>query len=120
MDTNQRQVILAVVAVGLVSAALWVWRQTADNPDTPPAPAQAAAPPPAAPFSPTSSGVAASDSAAPAPAPAPPAQPQTERAPAPDVGQSAVTAPAEQPNVDSPEPAERKFARGAHRQSEQN
>ena len=115
---NQRQVILAVVAVGLVSAALWVWHQSADDSDTTPAPAQAAAPTLAAPFSPTSSRVAASDPAAPAPAPV--AQPQAEPAPAPIVSQSAVTAPAEPPNVDTPEPAERKFARGAHRQTEQN
>jgi hypothetical protein len=113
---NRRQVILTVVAVGLVSAALWAWHQGSNNPDA--TPAHAAAPTPANPFSPSSSArVAASDAAPPAPA----APPQTQAAPAaPDVSQSTVSAPVAPPNVDTPEPAEQKFARGAHRQSEQN
>jgi hypothetical protein len=113
---NQRQVILTVVAVGLVSAALWAWHQSSNNPDAPPA--HAAAPTPANPFSPSSGRVAAARDAA-APAPAAPPQPQAPPA-APDVSQSTVSAPVEPPNVDTPEPAEQKFARGAHRQSEQN
>src|SRR5215472_10210372 len=82
---NQRQVILAVVAVGLVSAALWAWHQSSNNPDA--TPAHAAASTPANPFSPSASArVAASDAAAPAPAAAPW---QAEAAPAaPDVSQT--------------------------------
>lgn len=113
---NQRQVILTVVAVGLVSAALWAWHQSSNNPDA--TAAHSAAPTPANPFSPSSGRVAAASDAA-APAPAAPPQPQAAPA-APDVSQSTVSAPVEPPNVDTPEPAEQKFARGAHRQSEQN
>ena len=111
---NQRQVILALVAVGLVSGALWVWLQSSDDSDT--TPVQAAAPIQATEVPPPSGQVAASDSAAPAPV----TPPQTDPAPAaPDVGQSAVSAPVEPPNVDTPEPAERKFSRGARSESEQ-
>ena len=93
---NQRQVILALVAVGLVSGALWVWLQSSDDSDT--TPVQAAAP------------IQATE--------APP--PQTEPAPAaPDVSQSAVSAPVEPRNVDTPEPAERKFSRGAKPESDE-
>ena len=112
---NQRQVIVAAVAVGLVSAALWVWHQGADDPDA--TPSQAAATP-AKPFSPAPGQVAASSESPAAPAPA--AQPQAEPAPAQDVGQSVVSAPVEPPNVDTPEPAERKFAQGGRPKSDQN
>ena len=114
---NQRQVIVAAVAVGLVSAALWIWHQSADNPDA--TPAQAAATP-ANPFSssPGQIAVSSGDSATLAPAPA--TQPRAEPAPAPDVGQSVVSAPVDPPNVDTPEPAERKFAQGGRPKSDQN
>ena len=114
---NQRQVILAVVAVGLVSAALFAWHESSDDADATPAPAQASAPTRTTQPPPPSGQVAASDVAAPAPA----AQPQPEPTPAdPEVSQSAVSAPVEPPNVDTPEPAERKFARGAQPASDQN
>ena len=114
---NQRQVILTVVGVGLVSAALWAWHESSDDPDATPAPAQVSAPTEPTQLSPPSGQVAASDAAAPEPA----AQPQAEAAPAaPDVGQSVVSAPVEPPNVDTPEPAARKFARGGRPESDQN
>ena len=114
---NQRQVILTVVVVGLVSAALFAWHESADDADTTPAPAQASAPTQATQPPLPSDQVAASDATAPAPA----AQPQAETTPAaPDVSQSAVSAPVEPPNVDTPEPAQRKFARGAQPQPDQN
>ena len=112
---NQRQVILALVAVGLVSGALWVWLQSSDDSDT--TPVQAAAPIQATEAPPPPGQVAASDSVAPAPVTPPP---QTEPAPAaPDVSQSAVSAPVEPRNVDTPEPAERKFSRGAKPESDE-
>ena len=113
---NQQQVILTVVAVGLVSAALWAWHKGSNSPDA--IPAHAAAPTPANPFSPSSSApVAASDAAAPALAAAPS---QADAAPAvPDVRQS-TSAPVEPPNVDTPEPAQRKFARGTRPEPDQN
>ena len=114
---NQRQVIVAAVAVGLVSAALWVWHESADNSDATPAsvPSQAAAP---TQLSPPAAQVAASDSTAPAPATQPQ---QAEPAPAaPDASQSAVSAPVEPQSVDTPEPAERKFARGGKPQPDQD
>ena len=114
---NQRQVIVAAVAVGLVSAALWVWHQSADNSDA--APAQAAATP-ANPFSPPPGRIAASGGDSVTLAPAPATQPQAEPAPASDVGQSVVSAPVDTPNVDTPEPAERKFAHGGRPNSDQN
>lgn len=111
---NQRQVILALVAVGLVSGALWVWLQSSDDSDT--TPVQAAAPIQATEVPPPSDPVAASDS----PASAPVTPPQPEPAPAaPDVSQSTVSAPVEPRNVDTPEPAERKFSRGAKPESDE-
>jgi hypothetical protein len=116
---NQRQVILTVVAVGLVSAALWTWHESSDDADATSAPAQASAPTQATQPPPPSGQVAASDAAAPAPAAQP--QPQAESAPAaPDVSQNTVSAPVEPPNVDTPEPAQRKFARGAQPEPDQN
>jgi hypothetical protein len=115
---NQRQLIVAAAAVGLVSAALWVWRDSANNSDTTqaPLPAQKAAAP--AQLSPPSAPVAASASSAPAPTTQPQ---QAEPAPAaPDVSQTAVSAPVEPANVDTPEPAERKFAQGGKPQPDQN
>ena len=114
---NQRQVILTVVAVGLVSAALWAWHESSDDADVTPAAAQASAPTQANEPPPPSEQVAASDAAA----PASDAQPQVEPAPAaPDVSQDAVSAPVEPTNVDTPEPAQRKFARGARPEPDQN
>jgi len=110
---NQRQVVLTVVAVGLVSAALWVWHESSDNADATPA----AAPTRATQLPPPSGQAAASDAAA--TAPVTPPQPEPVSA-APDVGQSAASTPVEPPNVDTPEPAERKFARGAQPQPDPN
>jgi hypothetical protein len=114
---NQRQMIVAAVAVGLVSAALWVWHQSADNPDG--TPAQAAATP-ANPFSPSPAQVAASSGDSATLAPAPATQRQAEPVPAPDVDQSVASVPVDPPNVDTPEPAERKFAQGGRPKSDQN
>jgi hypothetical protein len=112
---NQRGVILAVVTVGLVAAALWYWRGNADQTDVAMTPAKSTAsmqdafhgqsgPAPVEPA--PASGTATSLAAAPA----------SEAAPPP------ASVPVEPPqSVDTPEPAQRKFARGGKPdESEQN
>ena len=104
---NQRGVILAVVAVGLVSAALWYWHGSAEQPAAPKGTASlqgafhgsATGP---SPWPAPSSQTTVSADAVPAPAAAP------EVAPPP-----ASTPPETPQSVDTPEPAQRKFARGA-------
>jgi hypothetical protein len=101
---KQREMVLAVVVVGVVAAALWVWRENSLQPEVAMAPSKAALQdafhnPSAAPAAPTE----------PAPAASPP--PATAAA-APEVEQTAVKAEVEPQSVDTPEPAARKFARG--------
>jgi monoamine oxidase len=102
---NQRGVILAVVAVGLVSAALWYWYGSAEQP--------------AAPAKDTASlqGAFHGSATGPDPWPAPSSQTAVSAdaapAPAPELAPPPAAAPAEPPqSVDTPEPAQRKFARG--------
>jgi hypothetical protein len=109
---KQRQIILAVVIVGLISAAAWVRHESSQQPETAQGPAQVTALQDAF-HQPSSTPAAASD---PAPAeasaslrfvPAPTAAPEVQPPP--------LSAQAEPPpqSVDTPEPAQRRFARGA-------
>jgi hypothetical protein len=103
---KQRQMVLAVVVVGVVAAALWTWRESSLQPEVAMAPSKAASlkdafhNPSAAPATPSE------------PAPAVPAPPSAPVAAAPEVDQSAVKAEVEPRSVDAPEPSDRKFARG--------
>jgi len=103
---NQRRVILAVVAVGLVAAALWYWRGSSEQPGA---------------MTPAKGTASMQDafhgpSSGPVPAEPPPASGSAESlaaAPAREVAPPPVSASAEPPqSVDTPEPAQRKFARG--------
>jgi hypothetical protein len=114
---KQRQMIMAVVVVGVVAAALWVWRENSTQPEVAMAPAKVA--PMQDAFHQSSSAPAAVSESAPAAAPSPPPAPAP--AAAPEVDQAAVKAQAEPQSVDTPEPADRKFARGGRAdESDQN
>jgi hypothetical protein len=111
----QRRMILAVVIVALGAAATWAWQEGAQHGDSTLARAVPAAPvqPPQLP-APDQSGV--SDSS-----PAPTSLPQAEPAPvASDGNQTTTSAAVEPPNVDTPEPAQQKFARGGRAEPDQN
>jgi hypothetical protein len=107
------RVILAVATVALVSAAIWAWQQGAKQADATLARSGSDAPVQQSPFSPPHGVV--SD-----PSPAPVSSTQVEAAPAAaaDVAQSETSAVVEPPSVDTPEPAERKFAHGGRTESE--
>src|SRR3569833_1231757 len=103
---NQRRVILPVVAVGLMAAALWYWRGSSEQPEA---------------MTPTKGTASMQNafhgpSSGPAPTEPPPASGSAVSAaaiPAPQVAPPPASAPAEPPqSVDTPEPAQRKFARG--------
>ena len=115
---NQRQVILAVGVVGLGALGFWAWHVASQSDDE--TPAQAAAPIPASPFGPSGH----IDASEPAPLAADAFAPRIEAAPvAPEVDQSESAPPPAQvalPNVDTPEPAETRFARGAHSEPSPN
>ena len=112
---NQRRVIVAVAIVALGSGAIWVWREGSQHTDATPAPAEASAPVQQSSV-PVSVQSVASD-AAPAPPSSPPAEPTSAT---PQDNQSTTSAAVEPPNVDTPEPAERKFASGGRAESDQN
>jgi hypothetical protein len=113
---NQRGVILAVVTVGLVAAALWYWRGSAEPTDVAMTPAKDTASMQSA-FHGSSTGPAPAE-----PAPASGSTVSATAAPASEVVPPPVAAPTEPPqSVDTPEPAQRKFARGGKPdESEQN
>jgi hypothetical protein len=107
------KLILAVAAVGVVAAVLFAWRMSAEDVDTTqPAAAQQT---PASPFAPSSTHVASSEPVA-APTPAAPAATAAVE-PTPEAPVVAAPAPVD---VDTPEPAERKFAHGGRSEPEQN
>jgi hypothetical protein len=110
---NQWRVIVAVAIVALGSGAIWVWHEGSQNADT--TPAEASAPVQQSPV-PVPDQSVASD-ATPAPQSSPPAQPASV---APEDNRSATSAAVEPTNVDTPEPAERKFASGGRSESDQN
>ena len=104
---NRRGVILAVVTVGLVAAAPWYWRGTADGPDVAMTPVKGTASLQGA-FHGPSSGPEPME-----PAPASASTTSLAAAPAPEAAPPPANVPAEPPqSVDTPEPAQRKFARG--------
>ena len=105
---KQRQMILAVVVVGVVAAALWTWRESSLQPEVAMAPSKAASLQDAF-HNPSAPHPVASEPAAAAP-PSPP--PAAAIPAAPEIDQSAGQAQAEPQSVDTPEPADRKFARG--------
>ena len=112
---NQWRVILAVVIVALGSAAFWIWHEGSQSVDATPVPAEAAAAVQQSPV-PVSARTVASDATPVAP-PTPPAQPTPV---ASEDSQSPTSAAVELQNVDTPEPAERKFASGGHADSDPN
>ena len=110
------RMILAVVIVALGAAAVWAWQEGSQHGD-----ATLAHAVPAAPVQ--QSQLAAPDQAvvsdsSPAPASLPPAEP----APVASGSDQAMTRAAvvEPPNVDTPEPAQQKFARGGRAESDRN
>jgi hypothetical protein len=107
---NQRRMILAVVAIGVVSGAIWVWHESSQPTDVAHAPVKAQPQIQDAFHQPTSASVAVGE---PAPTTSGPPSATSQPAPvAPGVDQNVVSAQGEPPNVDTPEPAQRKFARG--------
>jgi len=110
---NQRRIILAVVTVGLVSAAIWTWHEGSQQANATLPHAEASAPAQDAPVPPSDHG--ATTGAAPAVPSPPQSQPVSS-----DGDQSTASANVEPPSVDEPEPAQRKFASGGHAQPDQN
>jgi hypothetical protein len=114
---NPWRMILAVVIVALGSAAIWAWREASPPAAATLVRAESPAPVQQSPFQ-APAHAAVSE---PAPAPAPTPSPQAEPAPAASDGNQANTnASVDPPNVDTPEPAQRKFARSGHADSDQN
>ena len=112
---NQLRVILAVVIVALGSGALWLWHEGSPSTDATPERAEAAAPVQQSPVPESEQGVVSDATpAAPSSLPAQPAPVSSED------NESTTAAAAEPPNVDTPEPAERKFASGGHADSDPN
>jgi hypothetical protein len=111
---NQWRFIVAIAIVALSSRAIWVWHERSHDTDATPAPAEASAPVQHAPV-PVSERSVASDAAL-APS-SPPAEPISAT---PQDDQRTTSAAVEPPNVDTPEPAERKFASGGRAESDQN
>ena len=112
---NQWRVILAVVIVALGSGGLWIWHEGSSSVDATPARTEVTAPVQQSRVPESEQGVA-SDAIPAAPSP-PPAQPAL--VPSED-NKSTAGAAAEPPNVDIPEPAERKFASGGRADSDPN
>jgi hypothetical protein len=114
---NPWRMIFAVVIVALGSAAIWVWHEGSPQADATLVRAESPAPIQQLPFQ--APAHAAVSEASPAPAPIP--SPQAEPAPAASDGSQAnASASVDPPNVDTPEPAQRKFARSGHADSDQN
>lgn len=113
---KQRQMILAVVVAGLVAVAAWEWHESSQQAQAAQEPAKVTA----------LQDAFHQPSAAPAPGEPAPAEastsPQPVPAAAPEVEQPPVSAQPQPPaSVDTPEPAQRKFARGARPdESDQN
>ena len=111
---NQQRMILAVAALGLLSAGVWAWYGNPAAPEATHASTKSSSP-----FQQTYTPAAAPVFASP-PAPAAEPVPQPEVAPAAsDSTQTTPAAPAEPPSVDTPEPSQRKFAHGSRAEPEQ-
>ena len=112
---NPWRMILAVVIVVLGSVAIWTWREGSQQVDATLVRAESPAPVQQSPL-PAPDHAAVSE-----PAPALTSSPQVELAPAGSDGNQATTsAPVDSPNMDTPEPAQLKFASGGHADSDQN
>jgi hypothetical protein len=114
---NPWRMILAVAIVALGSVAIWAWHEGSPPADATLVRAESPAPVQQSPFQ------AIDHAAVSEPALASSSSPQPEPAPAPaasDGNQANTSASVESPNVDTPEPAQRKFARGGHADSDQN
>jgi hypothetical protein len=111
----QWRMILAVVIVALGAAAIWAWQEGSQRGDATLAHAVPAAPVQQPPL-PAADQVVVSDSS-----PTPTSLPQAEPAPvASDGTQTTTSAAVEPPNVDTPEPAQQKFAGGGRAEPDQN
>ena len=109
------RMILAVVIVALGSAAIWTWHEGSQQADPTLVRAESPAPSQQSPL-PAPDRAAVSE-----PAPAPTSSPQAERAPAASDGIQATTSDTvDSQNIDTPEPAQQKFAHGGHADSDQN
>jgi hypothetical protein len=114
---NPWRMILAVVIVALGSAVISAWREGSPPADATLVRTETPAPIQQAPLS-APDHTAVSE---PSPSPSPTPSPQAEPAPAASDGNQANTsASVESPNVDTPEPAQRKYARGGHAESDQS
>ena len=112
---NQWRAILAATIVAVVVAAAWLWHEGSEDGDATVARTQSAAPV-QQPALPTPAEGSVSD-----PTPAPPSEQQAASASAqPEVNQATANVPVEPPNVDTPEPAQAKFARGGRADPDQN
>ena len=111
----QWRMILTVVIVALGAAAFWAWQEGSQHGDATLAHAVPAAPV-RQPQLPAADQAVVSDSS-PAPAPLPQAEPVPV---ASDGNQAPASAAVEPPSVDTPEPAQQKFARGARAGPDQN
>jgi hypothetical protein len=112
---NRWRTILAATIVAVVAAAAWVWHEGSGEEDATVAHTLPAAPV-QQPALPTLAQGPVSD-----PAPAPASEPQAAPGSTqPEVNQATANVPAEPPNVDTPEPAQAKFARGGRADPDQN
>jgi cytoskeletal protein RodZ len=112
---NPWRLILSVVIVALGSAAIWAWHEGSPTTEATlvrsesPAPVQLSSP------------LARDHTAVSEPAASPTSSPQAEPArAASDGGQETTNAAADPPSIDTPEAAQRKFARGGHAESDPN
>jgi hypothetical protein len=112
---NRWRTILAATIVAMVAAAAWVWHEGSGEGDATVAHTQPAAPV-QQPALPTLAQGSVSE-----PTPAPPSEPQAAPAAVqPEANQATTNVPVEPPNVDTPEPAQAKFARGGRADPDQN
>ena len=109
---NQWRVIVAVAIVALGSGAILVWHEGSQDTDATSAPAEASAPVQQPP-NPVLDWGGASNAA---PLSSSPAEPASV---APENNESATSVAVEPTNVDTPEPAERKFASGGRAEPDQ-
>lgn len=114
---KQPRIILAGAILVAAAAGIWAWHENS-QPAEPPLAHTDTSSFPAQPFQPS---LNANSPSSPAPAPvAPPSPPSQPPAVTPENAEAATGAAVEPPNVDMPEPAERKFAKGGHADSDQN
>ena len=112
---NPWRIILAAVIVALGSVAIWTWHEGSQQAGATLVRAESPAPVQQLPV-PAPGYAAVSE-----PAPAPTSSPHAEPAPtASDGDQANIGTTVDSPNIDTPEPAQLKFARGGHADSDQN